>query len=221
MYCFRFPIALSVSESGIKKRRAEGWESGLGFSKTNWRAFLQTETNAKVKQCKHTASRMWTVVITELRGTARSWVSKELWPSSAPLINSYSDRKPEPALHSAFKSHPICLQKPNFSLFIPDWWSSILCQWRDEGSGGWRGWGIFFFLSREGLKCIPVCWWNINPRYVSLVKPLGGLSQHDIIKAALYCHTSRRNNNEPWGLWGQGESGCKCFMIWQRCGQSK
>lgn len=29
---------------------------------------------------------------------------------------------------------------------------------------------------------------------------LSGLSQHDIKKAALYCHTFRRNNNEPWGL---------------------
>lgn len=50
---------------------------------------------------------------------------------------------------------------------------------------------------------------------------LSGLSQYDIKKAALYSHTSRRNNNEPQGLGAEGESGCKCFMIWQRRGQSK
>lgn len=43
----------------------------------------------------------------------------EGWPPSAPLINNYSDVKPEPPLQSAFMSRPICLQKPNFSLFIP------------------------------------------------------------------------------------------------------
>lgn len=31
-------------------------------------------------------------------------------------------------------------------------------------------------------------------------KTLSELSQHDIKKAALYCHTFRRNNNEPRGL---------------------
>lgn len=93
----------------------------------------------------------------------QSWASEELWPSSAPLINSYSDRKPEPALQSAFMSHPICPQKPNFSLFtvsLPDWWSSILCKWRGEN----------LFLGK-GLKCIIVCCWNTGLWYVLLVKP--------------------------------------------------
>lgn len=61
-------------------------------------------------------------VIAELLGNVAR-ASEELWPSSAPLINSRSDRKPEPALQSAFMSHLICLQKPHFSLFtvsLPD-----------------------------------------------------------------------------------------------------
>ncbi len=96
----------------------------------------------------------------------QSWASEELWPPSAPLINSHSDRKPEPALQSPFMSHPICLQKPHFSLFtvsLPDWWSSILCKWR---------WGRNLF--GKGLKCIIVCCWNIGLGYVLLVKPSVG-----------------------------------------------
>lgn len=142
----------------------------------------------------------------------QSWASEELWPSSAPLINSHSDRKPEPALQPAFMSHPICLQKPHFSLFtvsLPDWWSSILCKWR----GAKSFWNRFEVHNSLLLKYCPAV------RVVS--ETLSGLSQHDIKKAALYSHTSRRNNNEPQGLWEQKESGRKCFMIWQRCGQSK
>lgn len=96
----------------------------------------------------------------------QSWASEELWPSSAPLISSHSDRKPEPALQPAFMSHPICLQKPHFSLFtasLPDWWSSILCNCR----------GDKIFLEKS-LKCLIVCCWNIDLWYVLLVKPSVG-----------------------------------------------
>lgn len=145
----------------------------------------------------------------------QSQASKELWPSSAPLINSHSDRKPEPALQFAFMSHPICLQKPHFSLFtvsLPDWWSSILRKWK---AGGGRN------LCGKGLKCVIVCCWNIGLWYVLLVKPSVGC--HGATWKRRPCsHTSRRNNNELQGLWERGgESGRKCFMIWQCRGQSK
>lgn len=143
----------------------------------------------------------------------QSWSSEELWSSSASLISSHSDRKPEPALQSAFMSHPICLQKPNFSLFtasLPDWWSSILCNCR-AGK-------IFSEKKFEVLNSLLLKYWLVV-RVVS--ETLSRLSQHDIKKAALYSHTSRRNNNEPQGLWEQEECGRKCFMIWQHRGQSK
>lgn len=129
----------------------------------------------------------------------------ERWPPSAPLINSYSDVKPEPPLQSAFKSRPICLQKPNFSLFIPPDRPAIINivsttegRWSGGGEGVWgRG-----RSSRGGLSSGTVCWWNPSSPPAPTPPPLycDWLSQCDILKAALYRHTSRRNNNEPGGL---------------------
>lgn len=119
----------------------------------------------------------------------------ERWPPSAPLINSYSDVKPEPPLQSAFMSRPICLQKPNFSLFTPppplhrakiiNMVSAIAGSRSEDGGGGVRGGTVFA---------------GRTPPHPLHPPTSDGLSQRDILKAALYSHTSRRNNNEPWGL---------------------
>lgn len=156
---------------GVKWRKSKvAWVS----LRTDGREFFKTE-----KRMQHNPPPPQNNV--SMRPAARGWLwslnclalwqsraSEELWPSSAPLINSHSDRKPEPALQSAFMSHPICLQKPHFSLFtvsLPDWWSSILCKCGRKGGGSfWK----------KGLKCIIVCCWNIGLRYVLLVKPSAG-----------------------------------------------
>ena len=152
---------------------------GKKKKKKSWIRFLRRRIDAdsfklqKEKKRQNNVSRrpaacgqLWS-----LSGLAlwQSWAGEELWPSSAPLINSLTDRKPEPALQSAFMSHPICLQKPHFSLFtvsLPDWWSSILCKW----SGG-EGGKTFF---GEGLGCIIVCCWSIGLWHMMLGKPSVG-----------------------------------------------
>lgn len=173
----------------INTARKKEW---LGFPRSltdmiflNWKnAQLSNNVSTRPAACGW----LWS-----LKSWALSWASEEIWPSSAPLISSHSDRKPMPALRSSFMSHPICLQKPHFSLFtvsLPDRWSSILCKWRAEGVKSF--WKRFEVLNSLLLKYWPAV------RVVS--ETLSGLSQRDIKKAALYSHTSRRNNNEPLGL---------------------
>lgn len=58
-------FSLWVCVCGVKKKERVAWVS----QKTNWREFFQTGRNATVKQCKHEASNMCTVAITELPGT--------------------------------------------------------------------------------------------------------------------------------------------------------
>lgn len=56
---------LSASVCGVKKKERVVWVS----QKSNIHEFFQTEKKATLKQCKHEASSMWTIVITELPGT--------------------------------------------------------------------------------------------------------------------------------------------------------
>lgn len=58
------------------------------------------------------------------------------------------------------------------------------------------GWAKSFL--EKGLKCVLLLKYWPAVRVVS--ETHSGLSQRDIKKAALYSHTSRRNNNEPQGL---------------------